>query len=69
MRTYIKCLSADFGLENDWAALDSVEGRSVSVAKARVENLCHGQAAEQRMLYTRETRNGLGDSVARLEDP
>ena len=40
--TYIKCLPADFGLEIDWAALDSVEGRNVSVAKARVENLCHG---------------------------
>ena len=23
MRRYIKCLPADFGLENDWAALDS----------------------------------------------
>ena len=42
MRRYFKCLPADFGLENDWAALDSVEGRSVSVTKARVENLYHG---------------------------
>jgi hypothetical protein len=42
MRRYFKCLPADFGVENDWAALDRVEGRSVSVTKARVENLCHG---------------------------
>ena len=57
MRRYTKCLPANFGLENDWAALGSDEGRSVSVTKRRVENL-------QRMLYTGETRNGLWDSVA-----
>jgi hypothetical protein len=33
MRRYIKCLPTDFGLENGWAALDSVEGRSVSVGQ------------------------------------
>ena len=39
------------------------------MAKTRVENLCHGYAAGQKMLYTRGTRNGLWDSAARLEDP
>jgi hypothetical protein len=37
-----------------------VEGRNVrSVAKARIESLSHRKAVGQRMLYTRETRNGL----------
>ena len=40
----------------------------MSVAKARVENLCHGYAAGQKMLYTRET-NGLWDSATRLDGP
>ena len=38
----------------------------MSVCQARVESLLMGR---QRMLYTRETRNGLWDSVARLENP
>jgi hypothetical protein len=39
----------------------------VGGAKARVDSLSHEQAARQRVLYTRKTRDGLRDLAARLE--
>jgi hypothetical protein len=51
------------------AANRSVEGRSVSGCQVRVESLLMGRWPGRGYLYTRETRNGLWDSAARLEKP